>query len=275
MAVAFGSIGVVAGATPQAKATTIAVAHPSGIAANDVLLLQGWNSSPDPYTTPGTWTATQNPAASAADIQAAVFRKVAAGTESGTVTLGTATVATTVAGVMLRYTGGAYRASQSAIAPSASTTSAIPPAVPGATATDMVIAMYFWGDNAAQAANAVPTFTVTNLTSAGWTIRLQQGIAVNVATNWDTGVVIAEKIGQTAAAPTITANRSGGWNVVSVAISATTGPLGGQFLPFMAHHDERSDSGLWMPNGTRRRLRTGRSIIDLTPRQLVLPPRAA
>lgn len=275
MAVAFGSIGALASNNGAAKATTVAVAHPSGIVANDVLLLQGMNSSPDPYTTPSTWTATQNPAASAADIQAAAFRKVAAGTESGTVTLGTATVTTTVAGVMLRYTGGAYRNSGSAIAASASTTSPAPPAVTGATATDMVVAMYFWGDNAAQVANAVPTFTVTNLTSAGWTIRLQQGVGVGVATNWDTGIVIADKIGQTAAAPTITANRTGGWNVVSVAISATTGPLGGQFLPFMAHHEERSDSGLWVPDGTRRRLRTGRSIIDLTPRQLVLPPRAA
>lgn len=236
MAVAFGAASAIASNTGGAKATTIAVAHPAGITANDILLLAGWNSSPDPYTTPGTWTATQNPAASAADVQAAVFRKIAAGGESGTVTLGTATVATTVGGIMLRYSGAAsaLRGSGSAIAASASATSPAPPAVAGVVSTDMVIACYFWGDNAAQAANVVPTFTTTNLTSGGWTIRANQGIGVGVASNWDTGLVIAEKLGQTAAAPTITANRTGGWNVVTIALSVAAAPTrGGQFFPFL------------------------------------------
>lgn len=99
MAIAFGSAGTQL--TVTTAATSFAVPYPSGIAADDLLVLF-MSTSGGAVTTPSGWTVIYNET-SLANPKGGLWIKKATGSESGT--LAVTTASTTGAAMMFRYTG--------------------------------------------------------------------------------------------------------------------------------------------------------------------------
>lgn len=106
MTIAFGSIG----AKSAGGTTSVSVAHPSGIAAEDYLILAdaGWPASAGVNALSG-WSVDQQSGGTGSSVDAhdttiAMFRKIAAGSESGTVAVGRGGTPSGQLGIMARYT---------------------------------------------------------------------------------------------------------------------------------------------------------------------------
>ena len=82
-----GTYVLAAGAVSTGSASTTTVAYPSGIQANDLLLIDGWVNSAAMSSTPAGWDATFNTAFEPC------FFKVATGSETGSVTINKNTTA--------------------------------------------------------------------------------------------------------------------------------------------------------------------------------------
>lgn len=224
MAITFGAVASASNNAAN-KATSIAVPYPSGIVAGDILIIAGANTAPDPYSTPSGWSTMTggNPAASASDLQAAAYWRVATGSESGSVTLGTTTIVATVMACMLRYPGAqsTLRGSASAVSSTASATSVAPALVSGVVGTDMVIRIYCYGDDTKRTVASQQT-NVTYPSTGSWNQRLKLQAAPSQLTGTPSGqfpggLMVVDKLGGTDQ-PSATAAATGGWNVISIAL---------------------------------------------------------
>jgi hypothetical protein len=230
VAVAFGSVGSYpASPFTAAPATSMAVPYPSGIVANEPLLLVALNNNPSgttTFTTPGTWLLKESGTAINNDLSAYVWVKQAVGTESGTLTV-TASQSSILAGAIVRYTGAAAASfGDTASAVSASAGTGSPPAgtlSPAPGASDMVVRFYCWSEDSAS--------TGATMTNPGgtWTTRLN--LVTNNSSNFNGGLVIADKIAGTDNQTVSTNSKSGGWLVVDVAIKPAATATD-KFMPF-------------------------------------------
>lgn len=205
-----------------ATAASMAVPYPSGIAANDCLLLVAANSQPISFTTPSGWTLLQSNAAINTNVASVyVWQKIAAGSETGTLTVSesNSTVAN-LAGAILRYntvpTTGQVAASIKTNSTSGGTTSpaggTLSPA-PGA--TNLVVRIYVavaTANHAGSAASSAPGGT--------WVTRLN---LITEGTAFPAAIVIADKT-QGTDTQTVTASNSSGWMVTDISLVAGVAP---------------------------------------------------
>lgn len=241
MAVAFGTLASSSN-DGGAKALSTSTPPPSGYQAGDLLLLWVCNASgAGTYANADLtgWTRLINAPDPLGDITGALYWKIATASEANQAPNG-ASANTTVAGVMMRYTGAnGIRTSASATATTAVTGPAAAtaaPALTGVQTTDMVVDCWAYGDDASRSANIHGTLVYPSATTyPGWTQRHNFIVAPGVSAQYPAGMVIQDKTGATDL-PQASAQYIGGWARMSVALTATPDAVitPGRFLPFFA-----------------------------------------
>lgn len=224
--------------------TSVTVAYPSGIAANDLLLMVVANrpnaQTPDDISGWTKLSATGGAGSEAAGtgtVRGTIYYKIADGSESGSVTVN-CTSGTSMFGRMFRFrsnTGTFDVATATGSDNSAGTgVSATAGSDPGVTADDLVVAAFICSEDTARAASE-------SLTSTGVTyysgVELQDS---GITTGNDLGMVVWQqtaKSGTSSAAPVFAATMSGtnsarsAGPVIFVRLRASTPPAGGAFTP--------------------------------------------
>lgn len=212
MAIAFVNVGFAQSST---NGNSLAVPYPAGLAAGNSLLLGIGNNIPKDYVLPTGWALVQGNASVGSDLGFDVYSKVAAGTETGslTVTINSGVGTGLHSGIMVCHSGVAaspFGASNLATnGGGASTSPALTALSPGA--NDWVVRFYLY------AADSASTGVTMSSPGGTWVTRKNQ--ITNISGDFATSCVVADKQAGTDS-QTITASATGAFAVTQIILVA-------------------------------------------------------